>query len=288
MGYPLPRGRQYFEDDNGDPLAGGLIETYEAGTSTPLMTYSDADLTTPNTNPIVCDAYGRASIFVADGVPYKVIVKDSLGNVIYSDPEVEVPAVAAAPAAVSIPPGAIMEYGAAAAPAGWLLCDGSAVSRATYAALFAIIGTTYGPGNGSTTFNVPDARGRFTLGQAAAGTGSVLGATGGEIDHTHSVPAHNHSIPGHTHTVPAHTHNIPRNGWTTTVNAPPTAGVLQAGGSGVGSEASVTQASADQLTGPSTAQVTTQQAAGNTGDSAAGTSGTNNPPYLVVTRIIKT
>lgn len=86
------------------------------------------------------------------------------------------------------PPGSIVATGAAAAPPGWLLCDGSAVSRATYPALFAAVGTVFGPGDGSTTFNLPDLRQRFPLGKAAAGTGSTLGAVGGSIDHVHGSP----------------------------------------------------------------------------------------------------
>lgn len=64
-----------------------------------------------------------------------------------------------------IPPGAIVAFAGAIAPAGWLLCDGSAVSRTTFAALFAAISTAYGPGDGSTTFNLPDLRGRTTVGK---------------------------------------------------------------------------------------------------------------------------
>lgn len=64
----------------------------------------------------------------------------------------------------TFPPGVILAYGGAAAPAGWLLCDGSAVSRVTFAALFAILGTAYGAGDGSTTFLLPDLRGRAPLG----------------------------------------------------------------------------------------------------------------------------
>jgi microcystin-dependent protein len=64
-----------------------------------------------------------------------------------------------------IPPGVIIAFGGTAAPSGWLLCDGSAVSRTTFAALFAAISTAYGPGDGSTTFNVPDLRGRTTVGK---------------------------------------------------------------------------------------------------------------------------
>ncbi|MCI0636528.1 MAG: phage tail protein [Actinobacteria bacterium] len=85
------------------------------------------------------------------------------------------------------PTGSIIAYGADAAPTGWLLCDGSAVSRTTFADLFAVIGETYGVGDGSTTFNVPDLRQRFPLGKAASGTGATLGGTGGAIDHVHGL-----------------------------------------------------------------------------------------------------
>lgn len=101
--------------------------------------------------------------------------------------------------APDVPAGVIAMFGAAAAPAGWLLCDGTAVSRTTYAALFAVIGTTFGVGDGSTTFNLPDLRGRFPLGKAAAGTGSTLGGTGGTLEHTHTGPSHTHTGPSHTH-----------------------------------------------------------------------------------------
>lgn len=84
-----------------------------------------------------------------------------------------------------VPVGAVIATASSSVPDGYLACDGSAVSRTTYAALFAEIGTTYGSGDGSTTFNVPDMRQRFPLGKAASGTGSTLGGTGGDIDHTH-------------------------------------------------------------------------------------------------------
>lgn len=83
--------------------------------------------------------------------------------------------------------GTIVMTGRATAPLGWLLCNGAAVSRTTYADLFAAVGTTYGAGDGSTTFNVPDLRQRFPLGRSAGGTGAALGATGGSIDHVHSL-----------------------------------------------------------------------------------------------------
>lgn len=91
---------------------------------------------------------------------------------------------------------------------GWLLCDGSAVSRTTYADLFAAIGTTHGVGDNSTTFNLPDARKRALYG---VGSGWALGASDGEAeasrdpagDHTHSASGvdHLHSISNHTHSV---------------------------------------------------------------------------------------
>lgn len=89
------------------------------------------------------------------------------------------------------------------APAGWLMCEGQAISRTTYAALFAAIGTAYGPGNGSTTFNVPDMRGRVPVGvDGAAGRlteKDALGESGGTEKHKltsaeSGVPAHSHGL----------------------------------------------------------------------------------------------
>ncbi|HZY09364.1 MAG TPA: phage tail protein, partial [Ilumatobacteraceae bacterium] len=69
----------------------------------------------------------------------------------------------------TVPIGTMVAFGGTAAPSGWLFCDGSNVSRTTYADLFAAIGVTWGPGDGSTTFKLPDLRGRSLLG---AGVGS--------------------------------------------------------------------------------------------------------------------
>lgn len=65
---------------------------------------------------------------------------------------------------VAIPPGAVMSFAMSAAPIGWLACDGSAVSRTEYAGLFAAVGTIYGVGNNSTTFNIPNLQGQFVRG----------------------------------------------------------------------------------------------------------------------------
>ncbi|HWP27634.1 MAG TPA: phage tail protein [Xanthobacteraceae bacterium] len=93
---------------------------------------------------------------------------------------------------VLIPPGVVMPYAGTSEPSGWLFCYGQAVSRTTYAALFSAIGTTYGAGDGSTTFNLPDLRGRTVAGKDNMGgtsadrltnqsgglDGDVLGASG--------------------------------------------------------------------------------------------------------------
>lgn len=94
--------------------------------------------------------------------------------------------------------GVIFPFAGSSAPGGFLMCDGSAVSRTTYAALFAAIGTTFGTGDGSTTFNIPDMRGRIPAGKDNMGgsaanrltsggsgiTGTTLGAVGGAETHT--------------------------------------------------------------------------------------------------------
>ena len=136
-----------------------------------------------------------------------------------------------------LPAGAVIPYAGSAAPAGWLMCGGQAVNRSDYPALFSTIGTTYGAGNGSTTFNVPDLRGRVVAGEDDMGgtaanrltsgnsgiAGTTLGAAGGDermhlhqhantvtnnavtsgndnADHTHSGSTGNDS-PDHTHAV---------------------------------------------------------------------------------------
>lgn len=86
-GTPMPVPRQQFFDNNGDPLAGGLLDVYLAGTTTRTDTYSDAALTTPNANPVVLDSAGRATVFL-DALSYKFVLKNSLGAVIWTQDEV--------------------------------------------------------------------------------------------------------------------------------------------------------------------------------------------------------
>jgi hypothetical protein len=76
-GTVMPAPKYCAYDNNGDPLSGGLLEVFLAGTSTPATTYADVGLTTPNTNPIVLDAAGRATVFLAPG-SYKFVQRTSL------------------------------------------------------------------------------------------------------------------------------------------------------------------------------------------------------------------
>ena len=90
---------------------------------------------------------------------------------------------------LSTPTGGVIAFAANSAPAGYLVCDGSAVSRTTYADLFAVIGTTYGPGDGSTTFNLPDLRGEFIRGfdgGSGVDAGRVFGSSQGDAIETHT------------------------------------------------------------------------------------------------------
>lgn len=97
------------------------------------------------------------------------------------------------------PSGVVLDYAGASVPSGWLDCDGSAISRSTYSALYSAIGTTFGSGDGVNTFNLPDFRGRASIG---VGTGTGLtararGATTGTETHTLTgtqIPGHQHYI----------------------------------------------------------------------------------------------
>jgi microcystin-dependent protein len=112
------------------------------------------------------------------------------------------------------PAGSIVAFGGTVAPAGWLLCDGTQVSRTTYAELFAVIGTAFGSGDGLTMFHLPDLRGRFLRGRAAGQTTdpdrasrSAMNTGGNTGDEVGSVQ--DDQFESHTHTGPSHTHTTP-------------------------------------------------------------------------------
>lgn len=167
--------------------------------------------------------------------------------------------------AAAPPTGSMVAWGTVSAPAGYLLCDGTAVSRTTYADLFAIISTTFGVGDGSTTFNVPNLKGRIPVGLDSAQTEfDAMAETGGAKTHT----LVSGEMPSHTHTQDAHSH----------VEQGPN---LASGGAlTLGID---TNASGNQSTGSSTATtVAVNQSTGGGG------SHNNLQPYLVINWVIKT
>lgn len=98
---------------------------------------------------------------------------------------------------IAVPTGSIIEFAGSTPPTGWLLCDGSEVSRTTYSDLFTAIGTTYGSGDGSTTFNLPNLQGKVPVGQDNESEFAALGQTGGEKTHTLTIaemPSHRHGM----------------------------------------------------------------------------------------------
>lgn len=122
--------------------------------------------------------------------------------------------------AVGVPVGTVIDFAGPIAPAGYLFCAGQAISRETYADLFIQIGVYYGPGDGSTTFNIPDCRGRVSAGQdnmngVAAGRLTEFAATSvGAVGGVDKVILTEGQIPSHTHTASAeaagsHIHGIP-------------------------------------------------------------------------------
>lgn len=110
------------------------------------------------------------------------------------------------PVAEILPPGVIAHFATNTAPSGWLKANGALVSRTTYAALFAVIGTTFGAGDGSTTFNIPDLRGEFLRClddgrgiDAARGIGTAQSSQ--NLSHNHG--GLNGAAGGHSHTIPS-------------------------------------------------------------------------------------
>jgi hypothetical protein len=174
---PYGNGQQFF-DDNGVPLAGGLIYTYQAGSSTPLVTYTENSGTIANANPIILDASGRTpqQIWLLTGFSYKFVLQNADGVLIQTLDNIY-PILQNAPAsAPAVPAGAILLWSGSTGsiPAGFLLCDGN---------------------NGT-----PDLRDRFIIG---AGNTYAVNATGGSADSI--VVSHTHAAtsvvtdPGHTH-----------------------------------------------------------------------------------------
>lgn len=216
-------GTQFF-DDSGTPLAGGLIYTYAAGGTTPLVTYTSSSGLVSHPNPIVLDSAGRINeIWIPEGTSYKFILKSST-NVLIGSFDNLFP-IASLPVSIAnggtgattadgarinlglgtflVPTGSLIMWPSNTIPSDWKLCNGAAISRVTFATLFSLLGTTFGAGDGSTTFNLPDFRNRFPYGADTV----AVGGTGGSADsivvsHTHTATSTSTATvtdPGHSH-----------------------------------------------------------------------------------------
>jgi hypothetical protein len=175
---PIGNGFQFF-DNNGAPLNAGKIYTYQAGSSTPLATYTDNAGLVANTNPIILGTAGRPpnEIWLTDGFFYKFILKDSSDVTIQTyDNLYGILGVIPAVAPSSVPSGCILLWSGSigSIPAGFVLCNGSN--------------------------STPDLRDRFVVG---AGSSYAVDGTGGSanaivVSHTHTAtvtdPGHNHSV----------------------------------------------------------------------------------------------
>ena len=182
-----------------------------------------------------------------------------------------------------LPSGAIIDFGGVSAPTGFLLCDGSAVSRTTYSSLFSAIGVAWGSGDGSTTFNVPDFRRRTAIGSGGtvlSGPNNTVGSVGGEETHvltTSELASHTHTDAGHSHSItdPGHFHAQESD---TVLNQ---SGGSSYGGGSFGKYGGNTQSAVTGITGTNTANANIQSAGSNSAHN-------NMQPSAVVLKIIKT
>jgi hypothetical protein len=177
---PIGNSEQFF-DNNGVPLSGGLLYTYQAGSSTPLATYTDINGTVANANPIVLNSSGRLDneVWLTYGYFYKFVLKTSAAVTLGTYDNIYGIVGVQTAVGTTIPTGVItLWYGAiGSVPTGWYLCDGS---------------------NGT-----PDLRNKFVVG---AGSTYSVAATGGSADaivvtHTHTATSTSTvTDPGHLHT----------------------------------------------------------------------------------------
>ena len=189
-----------INSSTGLPVNGAAVAVSHRSTGTPATWYSAETGGTSSTAALITDANGRVTGWVERGA-YNLAVSGT-GITNYTEAWDAAPAGDATVDSIWVSetvllPGEIKMYGGASIPTGWLACNGATVSRTTYARLFNAISTTWGAGDGSTTFALPDLRGRAPIG---SGTGSgltarALAALGGTETHTLTIaqiPAHNH------------------------------------------------------------------------------------------------
>lgn len=186
---------QFFASD-GSFLTGGLLFCYAANTTTKQDAFTDASGDTALPNPIILNSRGEVApsatsaacgLWLDPSLEYKFVLApatagDPPTSQFWTEDNVVSPEAAILAALQQyestiggVPIGGQMAFGGTTIPNGWLLCFGQQVSRTTYALLFAQIGTAYGTGNGTTTFNLPDKRGRVSAGKDNMGGGPPAG-----------------------------------------------------------------------------------------------------------------
>ena len=223
---PLPK--QQF-NQNGTPVAGGLLFTYISGTTTKQSTYKDFTGATQNTNPVTLDTNGQCDLWLLSGDTYTFVLSPSTDsdpptNPFWTENGITGIANSVTGSSVGVATGTLTQTGdvkffsgpSANLAAGWLICNGAPISRTTYATLYAAISTTWGIGDGATTFNIPDLRGRVPAGadnmggsfagritsaSISSNAPAVLGAAGGsQLAQTDTITVTT-TDPGHVHTV---------------------------------------------------------------------------------------
>ena len=219
---------------------------------------------------------------------------DSAGNVLASVDEagnMTVNSITTTVPIASVPTGSMIPYAGTSAPDLFLMCQGQNVSRTTYANLFAIIGTTYGAGDGSTTFTLPNPNGRVPVGKAASGTFATLGATGGSETHTlvsGEMPVHAHSI-DHDHAAFTSGNDSPDHSHSTTWTYGATHN--SNGGYAIGAATTTYWSFGMGSGGASTRHqhnIDVPYYSGTSGNAGSGSAHNNLQPYIVTNYIIKT
>ena len=304
----MKRNRDFVTDIGGSLTTGGTANAITVTAASGFSSYANGRVvvfvagatntgaTTLNVNSIGAKAVlkatgtGAAALGVADiqsgciyTVRYNTALNGGAGAWLLINPTVN-----------GVETGMIFDYAGSSAPSGYLLCYGQAVSRTTYAALFAVLSTTFGAGDASTTFNLPDLRGRVIAGKDDMGgtsadrltnqtgglNGDTLGATGGAETHVLTegqLAAHTHAA-GTIATASdgAHVHSIDFTGVTSHDTS---------GGGKVASGGSSTEtinAFNTQSSGAHTHTIT-----GSTASTGSGTAHNNVQPTIILNKIIK-
>lgn len=306
----MGRVAEYVKDTGGAIAAGGTANAITLTSSSAITAYADGQrftfrATATNTGATMVNINGAGSKTVRkllhdgdaalsggeirSGAAYDIVYSSGLDGGSGGWQLMSLPAV---DTTLYMPTGAVMPFAGSTEPDGWLLCYGQAVSRTTYADLFTSIGTTYGTGDGSTTFNLPDLRGRVVAGQDDMGgtsanrltnqtgglNGDTLGAAGGSETHTLTtaqLAAHTHP-PGTLATASSGDHDHGGSGGANfLMNSP--------GSTLGGTTPGISAATSTAVDGAHTHTIT-----GATASSGSGDAHNNVQPTFILNYIIKT